>query len=249
MDTEAVRPQEASLTVNEQVIVMSSHETIRVLEVGVDAPLPVEDDGKALETAVGEVASGCPVETSEPGRGDVQPNLETACGETTGDVKPLPGVAPTSIASVTTFSQAPGQQTQAIAPLAVQTAPQYCRSSGKSAGASCVDISYSNGRCPSRTDGCFSYRGNLQTTYSQSASCCCSEHGNLSTGAARPAAAGSPGGPATALRPNTGRVPAAGLAPEPASHPAPARCRPAAARGQADRDADADSSPACGICL
>ncbi|XP_067385735.1 POU domain, class 6, transcription factor 1 [Emydura macquarii macquarii] len=140
MDTEAVRPQEASLTVNEQgpgplrshlrfavcfqVIVMSSHETIRVLEVGVDAPLPAEDDGKALETTVGEVASSCPVETSEPGREDVQRNLEPVCGETTGEVKSLPGIAPTSVSSVT-FNQATSQQqTQTIAPLAVQTAPQ-----------------------------------------------------------------------------------------------------------------------------
>lgn len=46
---------------------------------------------------------------------------------------------------------------------------QYFRSSGKSAGTGCVDISYSNGRCPSWTDGCFSYRGNFQTAHSQSA--------------------------------------------------------------------------------
>ncbi|XP_050781417.1 POU domain, class 6, transcription factor 1 isoform X3 [Gopherus flavomarginatus] len=162
-----VQPQEASLTVNEQVIVMSSHETIRVLEVGVDAPLPAEDDGKALEATAGEVASSCPVETSEPGREDVQPNLETTCGGTTGEIKSLPGMAPTSVSSVTTFNPAMSQPTQTLAPLAVQATPQYCRSSGWSAGAGCVDISYSNGRCPSRTDGCFSYRGNFQTAYSQ----------------------------------------------------------------------------------
>ncbi|XP_034648228.1 POU domain, class 6, transcription factor 1 isoform X1 [Trachemys scripta elegans] len=135
-----VQPQEASLTVNEQglcplrsylrfavcfqVIVMSSHETIRVLEVGVDAPLPAEDDGKALEATAGEVASSCPVETSEPGREDVQPNLETTCGGTTGEVKSLPGMAPNSVSSVTTFNPATSQPTQTLAPLAVQAAPQ-----------------------------------------------------------------------------------------------------------------------------
>ncbi|KAM5289426.1 POU domain, class 6, transcription factor 1 isoform 3-T3 [Ctenodactylus gundi] len=40
---------ESSLTVNEQVIVMSGHETIRVLEVGVDAQIPAEEEGKRLE--------------------------------------------------------------------------------------------------------------------------------------------------------------------------------------------------------
>ncbi|XP_051016318.1 POU domain, class 6, transcription factor 1 isoform X2 [Acomys russatus] len=40
---------DSSLTVNEQVIVMSSHETIRVLEVGVDAQLPAEEESRALE--------------------------------------------------------------------------------------------------------------------------------------------------------------------------------------------------------
>ncbi|KAG6926863.1 POU class 6 homeobox 1 [Chelydra serpentina] len=119
-----VQPQDASLTVNEQVIVMSSHETIRVLEVGVDAPLPAEDDGKALEATAGEVASSCPVETSEPGREDVQPNLEATCGGTTGEVKSLPGIAPPSVSSVTTFNPAMSQPTQTLTPLAVQAASQ-----------------------------------------------------------------------------------------------------------------------------
>ncbi|XP_074836343.1 POU domain, class 6, transcription factor 1 [Carettochelys insculpta] len=124
MDTEAMQPQEASLTVNEQVIVMSSHETIRVLEVGVDTPFPAADDGKALEAIAGEVASNCPAETSEPARQDMQPNQELICGETTGEVKPLAGIAPTSISSIAAFSQATSQPTQALTPLAVQAAPQ-----------------------------------------------------------------------------------------------------------------------------
>nr|XP_014432486.2 POU domain, class 6, transcription factor 1 [Pelodiscus sinensis] len=124
MDTETVQPPEAALTVNEQVIVMSSHETIRVLEVGVDAPLPAEDDGKALEATAGEVASGCPVERSDPARQGMQPNQEATGGETAGEVKSLPGIAPPSISSITTFNQATSQPTQALTPLAVQAAPQ-----------------------------------------------------------------------------------------------------------------------------
>uniref|UniRef100_A0A8D0KR18 Uncharacterized protein n=1 Tax=Strix occidentalis caurina TaxID=311401 RepID=A0A8D0KR18_STROC len=166
MDTEAVQPQEASLTVNEQVIVMSSHETIRVLEVGVDTPLPAEEDRKALEIPPGEVARGSPRETGHAGREDNNPpSTQSSCsGEAAGKTPSCPGApSPGTVPSVGTFSHATSQQPQMLAPLALQATPQYCRSSGRSAGAGCVDISYSNGRCPSRTDGCFSYRGNFQT--------------------------------------------------------------------------------------
>ncbi|XP_029325965.1 POU domain, class 6, transcription factor 1 isoform X3 [Mus caroli] len=58
---------DSSLTVNEQVIVMSGHETIRVLEVGVDAQLPAEEESKGLESvAAGGSQSGGPVEASGP---------------------------------------------------------------------------------------------------------------------------------------------------------------------------------------
>ncbi|PNI33164.1 POU6F1 isoform 1 [Pan troglodytes] len=57
---------ETSLTVNEQVIVMSGHETIRVLEVGVDAQLPAEEEGKGLEGVAAEGSqSGDPAEASQ----------------------------------------------------------------------------------------------------------------------------------------------------------------------------------------
>uniref|UniRef100_A0A8C8A9K7 POU domain protein n=1 Tax=Otus sunia TaxID=257818 RepID=A0A8C8A9K7_9STRI len=93
MDTEAVQPQEASLTVNEQVIVMSSHETIRVLEVGVDTPLPAEEDRKALEIPPGEVARGSPRETGHPGREDnTPPSTQSSCsGEAAGKTPSCPG--------------------------------------------------------------------------------------------------------------------------------------------------------------
>nr|XP_013798693.1 PREDICTED: POU domain, class 6, transcription factor 1 [Apteryx mantelli mantelli] len=106
MDTEAVQPQEASLTVNEQVIVMSSHETIRVLEVGVDAPLPAEEDRKALEMPAREVARGSPGETADPAREDVPPSAETlGSGDTAGKAKAAPGAASAGVASAGTFGQ------------------------------------------------------------------------------------------------------------------------------------------------
>ncbi|KAM6307928.1 POU domain, class 6, transcription factor 1 [Podargus strigoides] len=80
MDTEAVQAQEAPLTVNEQVIVMSSHETIRVLEVGVDTPLPAEEDRKPLEVPAGEVAQGSPGGSGRPGREDVPASTQSPCG-------------------------------------------------------------------------------------------------------------------------------------------------------------------------
>ncbi|KAM6233464.1 POU domain, class 6, transcription factor 1 isoform 1-T2 [Porphyrio hochstetteri] len=123
MDTEAVQPQEASLTVNEQVIVMSGHETIRVLEVGVDNPLPAEEDQKALEMAPGEVERGSPGDSSHPGREDAPPSTPSS-GEAGGKAKPAAGASPSTVPSISTFSHATSQQPPTLAPLAVQAAPQ-----------------------------------------------------------------------------------------------------------------------------
>lgn len=62
---------------------MSGHETIRVLEVGVDAQLPVEEDGKGLENVAAENSHGRgPAEASEPageaGPGNPDPSAESA---------------------------------------------------------------------------------------------------------------------------------------------------------------------------
>ncbi|XP_072847172.2 POU domain, class 6, transcription factor 1 isoform X1 [Pogona vitticeps] len=127
MDTETVPPQEASMTVNEQVIVMSGHETIRVLEVGVDAPLPAENEEKTKKTTAaggGEAPTSCPPESNETGRETVEPNSEKACGESGGEVKSLPEVTPAPIPGVLPFNQVTSQQTQTITPVTVQTTPQ-----------------------------------------------------------------------------------------------------------------------------
>ncbi|NXJ72780.1 PO6F1 factor, partial [Rostratula benghalensis] len=75
-----------------QVIVMSSHETIRVLEVGVDTPLPAEEERKPPEMPPGEGARGSPGETSPPGTEDIPPSTQSSCsGETAGETPSFPG--------------------------------------------------------------------------------------------------------------------------------------------------------------
>ncbi|KAF6338710.1 hypothetical protein mRhiFer1_000159 [Rhinolophus ferrumequinum] len=135
---------ESSLTVNEQVIVMSGHETIRVLEVGVDAQIPAEEEGKGLESAATKGSQiGGPAEASEHA-GEAGPENPDTTAEAT--VKSLPGIPSSPAPALATFNQVPSQPqtSQTLTPLAVQAAPQYCRSSGWSAGAGRVDNSYSN---------------------------------------------------------------------------------------------------------
>ncbi|XP_045143160.1 POU domain, class 6, transcription factor 1 [Echinops telfairi] len=115
---------DASLTVNEQVIVMSGHETIRVLEVGVDAPLPIEEEGKGLEDVATEGSlGGGPDKASEP-TGKAGPDNPDSSAEAAG--KSLPGIPPSPAPAVATFSQAPSQPqaSQTLTPLAIQAAPQ-----------------------------------------------------------------------------------------------------------------------------
>ncbi|KAH0629094.1 hypothetical protein JD844_010914 [Phrynosoma platyrhinos] len=127
MDTKTVPPQEASLTVNEQVIVMSGHETIRVLEVDVDAPLPAENEEKTvkLPAMAGVKDHGsCPPEPSGTRQEEVEKNTEKACRESGGEAKTLPEVAPASIPGVLPFSQVTSQQTPTLTPVTVQATPQ-----------------------------------------------------------------------------------------------------------------------------
>ncbi|XP_058938771.1 POU domain, class 6, transcription factor 1 isoform X1 [Kogia breviceps] len=115
---------DSSLTVNEQVIVMSGHETIRVLEVGVDAQIPAEEEGKALEGVAAEgPQSGGPTKAGEAA-GETGPDNPDSSTEAT--VKSLPGMPPSPAPAVATFSQAPcqPQASQTLTPLAVQAAPQ-----------------------------------------------------------------------------------------------------------------------------
>ncbi|XP_035874913.1 POU domain, class 6, transcription factor 1 isoform X4 [Phyllostomus discolor] len=107
-----------------QVIVMSGHETIRVLEVGVDAQIPAEEEGKGLEAVAAE---GCqsrgPAEANESA-GEAGPNNPDSSAEAT--VKSLPAIPSSPVPAVATFSQAPSQPqaSQTLTPLTVQAAPQ-----------------------------------------------------------------------------------------------------------------------------
>ncbi|XP_037853031.2 POU domain, class 6, transcription factor 1 isoform X2 [Chlorocebus sabaeus] len=115
---------ETSLTVNEQVIVMSGHETIRVLEVGVDAQLPAEEESKGLEGVAAEGSqSGDPAEASQAA-GKAGPDNLGSSAEAT--VKSPPGIPPSPAPAIATFSQAPSQPqtSQTLTPLTVQAAPQ-----------------------------------------------------------------------------------------------------------------------------
>nr|XP_033795644.1 POU domain, class 6, transcription factor 1 isoform X3 [Geotrypetes seraphini] len=83
MDPGALPQQDPSLTVNEQVIVMSGHETIRVLEVGVDAPAQTEEAGKSFEASTLDTpgSQSYPAEACDPGREAAQSVPEIACEE------------------------------------------------------------------------------------------------------------------------------------------------------------------------
>ncbi|XP_057647851.1 POU domain, class 6, transcription factor 1 isoform X3 [Chionomys nivalis] len=115
---------DSSLTVNEQVIVMSGHETIRVLEVGVDAQLPAEEESKGLESVAADGSqSRGPAEAGEPAAEAGQRDPDHSAEAT---VKSLPGIPPSPAPAIATFSQAPSQPqaSQTLTPLTLQTAPQ-----------------------------------------------------------------------------------------------------------------------------
>lgn len=206
---------------------MSGHETIRVLEVGVDAPIPAEEEGKALEGVAAEGSlSGGPAQAGEAAGGDAGPDTPDSSAEAT--VKSLPGMPPSPAPAVATFSQAPcqPQASQTLTPLAVQAAPQYCRSSGWSAGAGRVDNSYSNRGCPPRTDRCFSHGGNFQATFSRSPSSCRAERRRPPGSCpSRPSGAGVLARPAPTPSPAPDAVADPAAAADRACHSTTAHCR------------------------
>lgn len=78
-----------------QVIVMSGHETIRVLEVGVDAQLPAEEESKGLEGVAAEGSqSGDPAEASQAAGKAGPDNLGSSAEATGTRPSPPPGTAP-----------------------------------------------------------------------------------------------------------------------------------------------------------
>ncbi|KAM8977244.1 POU domain, class 6, transcription factor 1 isoform 2-T2 [Pelodytes ibericus] len=115
METGTVQQHDPSLTVNEQVIVMSGHETIRVLEVGVDAPVQSEEVGKAADPP----APG-PVETNDLPRETVLCHVENPCAESV--VKSSAAFVSPSIPTL--FTHASSQPQPTLASFAMQAAPQ-----------------------------------------------------------------------------------------------------------------------------
>lgn len=203
---------------------MSGHETIRVLEVGVDAHIPAEEEDKGLEGVASDGSqSRGPAEANEPAD-EAGPDNPDSSAEAT--VKPLPGIPLSPAPVVTTFSQAPSQPqtSQTLTSLAVQAAPQYCRSSGWSAGAGRVDNSYSNRGCPPRTDRYFSYGGNFQATFSQSPSSCCAEYRPSGTRTSCPTGTGLLARPAPATSSAPDAVPDPSAAADHACHSTAAHC-------------------------
>ncbi|XP_069828345.1 POU domain, class 6, transcription factor 1 isoform X2 [Dendropsophus ebraccatus] len=115
MDTGTVKKHDSPLTVNEQVIVMSGHETIRVLEVGVDAPTQPEEPGKAVEPSVSESSV-----TNNLARETVLCQTENSSTESV--VKSSAGLVSPSLPSL--FTHASNHPQATLTSFAVQTAPQ-----------------------------------------------------------------------------------------------------------------------------
>lgn len=73
---------------------MSGHETIRVLEVGVDAQIPAEEEGKGLESVATKGSqSGVPAEASEHAAEAGPENPDTTAEATGMRSLPQPGIA------------------------------------------------------------------------------------------------------------------------------------------------------------
>ncbi|XP_075447737.1 POU domain, class 6, transcription factor 1 isoform X2 [Ascaphus truei] len=115
MDTGALQHHDPSLTVNEQVIVMSGHETIRVLEVGVDGPLQSEELGKGFDPPGPE-----PADTNDLKRETVLCHVENTCAESV--VKSSAGLVSPSFSTL--YTHATSQPQPTFTSFAVQTAPQ-----------------------------------------------------------------------------------------------------------------------------
>ncbi|XP_069614724.1 POU domain, class 6, transcription factor 1 isoform X1 [Ranitomeya imitator] len=115
MDTATVKKHDSPPTVNEQVIVMSGHETIRVLEVGVDNPPQPEESGKALDPPVSE-----PSVTNNLTRETVLCQAENSSAESV--VKSSAGLVAPSLPTL--FTHAANHPQATLASFALQTAPQ-----------------------------------------------------------------------------------------------------------------------------
>ncbi|XP_019960259.1 POU domain, class 6, transcription factor 1 isoform X1 [Paralichthys olivaceus] len=129
MNSQDLPAKDAPLTVNEQVIVMSGHETIRVLEVEVDAPLPLTITNVKSE---GKIVEGVVRATKEQTEGDGSTQEEPTVPQSSGGIvlgeqqvvsveAPTPAVQTLTSAVPISVSLT---QPQATMPITVQGCPQ-----------------------------------------------------------------------------------------------------------------------------
>lgn len=124
MEAEELAANNAPLTINEQVIVMSGQETIRVLELEVAGPLPaLGADGKGADAMASEGGVASPVlEPSRGGEGTPGPE-EGACAATAAPVElPTPVVQAVTPVALTSGLLTPAQ---AALPITVQAGTQF----------------------------------------------------------------------------------------------------------------------------
>uniref|UniRef100_A0A1A7YA97 POU domain protein n=1 Tax=Iconisemion striatum TaxID=60296 RepID=A0A1A7YA97_9TELE len=127
MNSQDLPAKDAPLTVNEQVIVMSGHETIRVLEVEVDASLPSSAQDGKLEHKSEEVVDQC-TEKSEASGPQSSPAVPQRSGEAVMAEQQVVSVD-AAVSAVQTLTPAAPisvslSQPQAAMPITVQGCPQ-----------------------------------------------------------------------------------------------------------------------------
>ncbi|CAB1414851.1 unnamed protein product [Pleuronectes platessa] len=132
MNSQDLPARDAPLTVNEQVIVMSGDETIRVLEVEVDAPLPltitnVKSEGKTVEGVVRATEEPAEGSGGSDGSQDEPPATQSSGGIVLSEQQVVSVEAPTP--AVQTLTPAVPisvslTQPQAAMPITVQGCPQ-----------------------------------------------------------------------------------------------------------------------------
>lgn len=129
MDTKDLPSSGAPLTVNEQVIVMSGQETIRVLEVEVDTPTP--SDGRAISRAE-EGGNSAPAQPEASNTQKDMPNIRTSTGGGTDQGVCVGAASPAvqTLAPVAPISVALAQPQTTSLPITVQGCPQVLTQDG-----------------------------------------------------------------------------------------------------------------------
>ncbi|KAM6977193.1 POU domain, class 6, transcription factor 1 [Aplochiton taeniatus] len=129
MDPKDLPSSGAPLTVNEQVIIMSGQETIRVLEVEVDAPAP--SDGMAISGAE-EGGNSAPAQPEASNTQKGSPNVPTSTGGGTDQVVCVGAASPPvqTLASAAPISVALTQPQATGLPITVQGCPQVLTQDG-----------------------------------------------------------------------------------------------------------------------